>query len=67
MLTFARLALSMTWLETAIVLAVSQVTGAPALQAQDPEYIHFHDSYEAAMEEARATGKPIFLEFRCAP
>jgi hypothetical protein len=25
------------------------------------------DNYEAALKEARATGKPIFLEFRCAP
>jgi hypothetical protein len=25
------------------------------------------DNYEAALKEARVTGKPIFLEFRCAP
>lgn len=25
------------------------------------------DNYEAALKEAKATGKPIFLEFRCAP
>ena len=25
------------------------------------------DNYEAALKEARTTGKPIFLEFRCAP
>jgi hypothetical protein len=25
------------------------------------------ERYEAALEEARRTGKPIFLEFRCAP
>ena len=25
------------------------------------------ERYEAAVEEARRTGKPIFLEFRCAP
>jgi hypothetical protein len=25
------------------------------------------DNYEAALKEARATGKPIFLEFRCWP
>ena len=25
------------------------------------------DDYEAGLKEAKATGKPIFLEFRCAP
>lgn len=25
------------------------------------------DNYDAALKEAKATGKPIFLEFRCAP
>jgi hypothetical protein len=25
------------------------------------------DNYQAALKQARATGKPIFLEFRCAP
>ena len=29
--------------------------------------LFWHQSYEAAMEEAKRTGKPIFLEFRCAP
>ena len=25
------------------------------------------DNYQAAIEESKATGKPIFLEFRCGP
>jgi hypothetical protein len=25
------------------------------------------DNYQAALKQSRATGKPIFLEFRCAP
>lgn len=25
------------------------------------------DNYQEALKEARATGKPIFLEFRCEP
>jgi len=25
------------------------------------------DNYQAALKQARATGKPIFLEFRCEP
>jgi len=29
--------------------------------------LFWHTSYEAAVEEAERTGKPIFLQFRCAP
>lgn len=25
------------------------------------------DNYQAALKEAKATGKPIFLEYRCEP
>jgi hypothetical protein len=25
------------------------------------------DNYQAALKQSRTTGKPIFLEFRCAP
>jgi uncharacterized protein (UPF0333 family) len=25
------------------------------------------ENYQAALKESKATGKPIFLEFRCAP
>ena len=25
------------------------------------------DNYQAAIKESKATGKPIFLEFRCGP
>jgi hypothetical protein len=27
----------------------------------------WHDNYQAAIKESKATGKPIFLEFRCGP
>ncbi len=27
----------------------------------------WHDNYADAMKEAKATGKPIFLEYRCEP
>lgn len=42
---------------------------APGLRSQDekPERLKWHTSLEAAVEEAEAAGKPIFLEFRCAP
>ena len=29
--------------------------------------IHFYYDYQTAVKEAKATGRPIFLEFRCAP
>lgn len=48
---------SLVW---AAVLALAQpVGGEPA--------VTWLESYEDALEEARRTGKPIFLEFRCAP
>ena len=31
------------------------------------EAVTWIESYDEALAEARRTGKPIFLEFRCAP
>jgi len=46
--------------------AAGPVTQQPeAAQANDR--LIWLDNYEAALNEARATGKPIFLEFRCWP
>jgi hypothetical protein len=33
----------------------------------DPAKFGWHTDYEAAKAEARRTGKPIFLVFRCEP
>jgi len=38
----------------------------PATLAED-DSLHWHDNYADAVREARRTGKPIFLEFRCEP
>lgn len=47
------------------LLLLSALTAFPAgLAAQE---LHWFDSYDAALEEARRTGKPIFLEYRCSP
>ena len=35
--------------------------------AQDAEGIHWLSNYQDALKEAKATGKPIFLEYRCEP
>lgn len=37
-----------------------------ALSAQD-DMIYWIDNYPEAIEEARKSGKPLFLEFRCEP
>ena len=37
---------------------------ASALPAQGDD-ISWHDNYDEAIREAKRTGKPIFLEFRC--
>ncbi len=39
---------------------------APELRAQD-DGIQWLSSYKEAIAEAKRTGKPIFLEFRCEP
>ena len=33
----------------------------------DPARFGWHTSYDAALKEAKRTGKPIFLVFRCEP
>lgn len=46
------------------VASLAVPLGGPA----DPkEAVIWIESYDEALAEARLTGKPIFLEFRCAP
>lgn len=46
------------------VAALAVPLGGPI----DPkEAVIWIESYDEALAEARLTGKPIFLEFRCAP
>ena len=51
-----------------IVAAVFALSVAVFGQAStgDDEIVWL-DNYQAALKEARATGKPIFLEYRCEP
>ena len=37
------------------------------LAAQDDDNLYWLDNYQTAVKEAKATGKPIFLEYRCEP
>jgi hypothetical protein len=48
------------------LLACMAGSGAGRLLAQD-DGLHWHSSYQAAIEEAKRTQKPIFLEYRCEP
>lgn len=48
-------------------LALVFGASAFAQEEEEPEMLYWHSYYPEALEEARKTGKPIFLEFRCAP
>ena len=49
----------------AAVILFSLASYAQGNQSADD--IVWLGTYEAALKEARATGKPIFLEYRCEP
>jgi hypothetical protein len=51
--------------ELPVVTAAAQTTMTPV--ATNHDKLDWLDDYNAAIKEAKATGKPIFLEFRCAP
>lgn len=61
-------------LRTAAVLAFvstlassSFFAGSRQAAAQDDETLEWLDDYGEALALAKQTGKPLFLEFRCAP
>jgi hypothetical protein len=39
----------------------------PAAKASDDDGLLWLDNYNTAIQEARRTNRPIFLEFRCEP
>ena len=47
-----------------VLLAMQTVT---YLDAEQSNPISWFDNYNEALEEAKRTQKPIFLEFRCEP
>ena len=55
--------MAVRWLCSA-ALALAALAHIPARAEQAVTWI---ESYDEALAEARRTGKPIFLEFRCAP
>ena len=50
---------------SALLFAANATEGAPA--KFDAAKLGWHTDYAAARAEARRTGKPIFLVFRCEP
>lgn len=53
-----------TRISTLPLLLLALTSGPALLPAQD-EGIPWLDNYKAALQEAKRTHKPIFLEFRC--
>jgi hypothetical protein len=53
--------------ELPVVAASYEATRAGSPRYDNNDKLVWLDDYSAAIKEAKATGKPIFLEFRCAP
>jgi uncharacterized protein YyaL (SSP411 family) len=51
----------------ACALVASVLSSSTALLRAHDEGLQWFDNYKAAIEEARRTQKPIFLEYRCEP
>ncbi len=47
------------------ILSLCLFSGLPLAAQEDG--LHWHDNYKAALEEAKKTGKPLFIEYRCEP
>ncbi len=47
--------------------ALLALAALPLAAQQDDDSLTWLDSYQEALREAKATGKPIFLEYRCEP
>jgi hypothetical protein len=54
-------------ISTAVFHSAALIFPSLPVQAEEPEDIYFHEHYNTAIQAAKLTGKPIFLEFRCAP
>jgi hypothetical protein len=48
-----------------LILTSLWLFGAIPAVAQDEETMDWLDDYQKALQEAKRTHKPIFLEFRC--
>ena len=56
------------WLVAGVLGVVVGMSGSVRGQeVRDPQYPRWFADYEAARREARRSGKPMFLVFRCVP
>ena len=58
---------SMSPRQSALAFSALLLLAASTAPLAAQEEIFWHDNYADAIAEAQQTGKPIFLEFRCAP
>ncbi len=49
------------------LLPLLLLASSTILHAQEEETVEWFSDYKQALAEAKRTGKPIFLEFRCEP
>ena len=50
------------------LIGLASLAWQPArLDAQPVDAVEWLDNYQEALQLAKATGKPIFLEYRCEP
>jgi hypothetical protein len=50
-----------------VLFAAVLALPAPMAAQSDDDTLYWFDNYQSALKEAKATGKPIFLEYRCEP
>lgn len=51
-----------------LLLTAFALTGSgAAMAADDDDNLYWLDNYAEALRQSNATGKPIFLEYRCEP
>ncbi len=58
---------NMRTLSLAAFLVAVLLAPLPVAAQADDDSLYWLDNYQAALKEAKATGKPIFLEYRCEP
>ena len=51
----------------ALAIGLAIPAAAPAGQPADDDTLEWLDDYQAALAQAQVTGRPLLLEFRCAP
>ena len=61
------LCLSLLAASTAVCIASASEADAASVGVNPKAVLHLHHSYDEALAEAKKTGKPLLVVFRCAP